>query len=188
MIPLGILATTGGGAAPAYELISSTILSSSQSSISFSSIVGTYKHLQLRYVARTDRGGAFDISLYRLNNDTGANYAFHQLYGDPYSSSVVSANGSGATSMNLGFTAGGTYTNEFSPGVIDILDYASTAKNKTIRALHGNISSGASSQRLYLSSGLWVSTAAVTSIQITSNYSANFVAGSRFSLYGIKGA
>jgi hypothetical protein len=38
-----------------------------------------------------------------------------------------------------------------------------------------------------LNSGLWRSTASVTDIQLFPNVGTNWVTGSRFSLYGIKG-
>jgi hypothetical protein len=60
--PLGILSAAGaGGGGPLasdYELISTQILTSPQSSITFSSLgtySSTYKHLQVRAVARSTR-------------------------------------------------------------------------------------------------------------------------------------
>lgn len=180
---LGFWAAAGGGASAAgMELISTTLLSGSQSSITFSSIPSTYKHLQIRMTTRADSGGTSSVFYVRLNSDTGSNYSRHWLRGD---GSTVSANaGSGETQAWLGYTtSSGDAANIFSPHVMDILDYASTNKNKTIRHLSGAIGS-------FLQVGLWsagwYNTAAVTSVTIfpTSN---NFVSGSRFSLYGIKG-
>jgi len=67
--------------------------------------------------------------------------------------------------------------------VLDILDAYSTTKNKTIRSLSG-MTGGANNLQLY--SGLWNNTAAISSLNIFPG-ATNFVAGSRFSLYGIRG-
>ena len=72
----------------------------------------------------------------------------------------------------------------FSGGVIDILDYANTNKYKTSRGLSGYDANG--SGLLYLASGLWMNTAAITSIEITDALG-NFATNSTFALYGIKG-
>ena len=67
--------------------------------------------------------------------------------------------------------------------IIDIHDYASSTKNKVIRTVSGNDQNGAGN--IYLTSGLWLSTAAVTSITLftTANY-----LNTTFALYGVKGA
>jgi hypothetical protein len=73
--------------------------------------------------------------------------------------------------------------NSFGAGVIDILDFSSTTKNTTTRVLAGNAGTTASVQ---FQSGLFNNTAAITSMTIFGN-TGNLVAGTRFSLYGIKG-
>jgi hypothetical protein len=75
----------------------------------------------------------------------------------------------------------------FGGGVVDILDYASTSKNKTIRTLSGADINGAGGD-LRLSSGLWFATpAAITSITLYANGgSSDFAQYSSFALYGIK--
>ena len=186
LIPFGVLSAAGaGGVAGDYELISSEILGSSQASIVFSNLgdySSTYKHLQIRTVGRTDRGsGAVaDTALVRINGDTGSNYSRHFLLGD--GSSVSSGAGVSQTSMfGPRFTASGATANAFGAGVIDILDPYSTTKNTTIRSLNGI------SILIYLTSGSFLSTAAVSSVTLLPQVGSNFVSGSRFSLYGIKG-
>ena len=167
----------------AYELISTTLISSDTSTVTFSSIVGTYKHLQIRVAARTTGTGTGDGGLQiQLNSDTAANYAQHSLEGN---GSAVSSGGSASTSnIQIGASAGGgTSANIFGVSVIDILDYANTNKNTTIRGLSG---ANGTSSRVALKSGVWLNTAAVSSILLYRS-GLSFVAGSRFSLYGIKG-
>jgi len=55
----------------AYESIATTTVSTSVSSITFSSIPATYTHLQLRWIARSDRAAAQDFVDIRLNSDRG---------------------------------------------------------------------------------------------------------------------
>jgi hypothetical protein len=180
LIPFGILSAAGIGSD--YELIESQILGSAAASVTFSGL-GTYssvyKHLQLRALARTTRAAATDGGFVRFNGDTGSNYASHVLYGD--GSSVLSGASASQAQMAIVNTVGNTATaNVFVPNVMDILDAYSSTKNKTVRALNG-ISA------IHLYSGLWMNTASLTSITLTTQIGPNWLAGSRFSLYGIKG-
>jgi hypothetical protein len=65
-------------------------------------------------------------------------------------------------------------------GVLDILDYVSTTKNKTVRAIYGH-HSGVS-----LFSGFINNQAAVSKISLIAGLGA-YSTISRFSLYGLKG-
>lgn len=184
LLPLGILASSGGVSAD-YELISTTSGTGSSGVITFASIPSTYKHLQIRYTARSDRASIRSSAGLRFNSDTGSNYAHHRLYG--YSSAVYS---DGATSTqyapdNLVYAAASATTGYHGTAIIDILDYASTSKNKTTRVFGGSPQAGDAD--IYLVSGLWMNTTAVTSITITDRWGANFTTTSRFSLYGLKG-
>lgn len=164
-----------------YELIETQILTGNQASITFSSLgtySSTYKHLQIRGVARSS-SAAINLRM-RINSDAGSNYASHYLEGN---GSAVNSGSVGTQSfMGLGVVA--TTANQFSPMIIDILDsYA--AKNKTIRSFQG-AQSGANSW-VGLHSGLWMSTSSITSMSLIAGPSDTFAIGSRFSLYGIKG-
>jgi hypothetical protein len=188
LIPFGVLsaAGAGGGVAGDYELISTEILTSFQSSVTFSNLgiySSTYKHLQIRMVARDDRAIDINNIFFTLNGDTGANYSFHLLAGT--GSAVISDNGVsqsiGAAGTSLG-TSG--VANAFAPSILDILDPFSTTKNKTTRQFSG-ANSTASQIRLWSSNHR--STASMTSINLFPSGGSSFLAGSRFSLYGIRG-
>jgi hypothetical protein len=187
LIPLGFLAGSGGVALDtSYELIESVILGSSQSSVTFSSLgtySSTYKHLQIRMVARDNRAADINNIFFTFNGDTAANYSYHLLAGT--GSSVISDNGVSQTFGAAGTSLGTSGTsNAFSPSVFDILDPFSTTKNKTTRALTG-VNSSASQIRIWSSSHR--STSSLTSVNLFPSGSSSFIAGSRFSLYGIKG-
>jgi hypothetical protein len=188
--PLGILSAAGAGgvvAAGDYELIETINVSSSQASITFSSLgtySSTYKHLQLRMVHKNSRANLWSGTLLRFNGDTGNNYAYHYLVGN--GTNVVSNQENTISVIVDSFAAGNNLANSFSPAVYDILDAYSTTKNKTVRFLSGRLVGGGE-DRVALNSGLYNSTSAISSITMLPSGGFDWVAGSRFSLYGIRG-
>jgi hypothetical protein len=169
----------------AYELISTQVLASAAASVTFSSIPQTYKHLQLRFSVHTTTASADNFGMNLTLNASSTGYARHVLYGD--GSSVGSFGATSESNIQLyRVVSGGTLDGgaRFGAGVVDVLDYASSSKNTTIRSLHG--ATNLASNFVNLQSGLWVNTSAVTSTTLTSA-SGDFTANSRFSIYGIKG-
>jgi hypothetical protein len=153
--------------------------SSGASFITFNNIPNTYTHLQVRIMSLGSYNGNQGLNTI-YNNDTGSNYSSHWLYGNG------STAGSGATANdNIQYYGFGLWPSEPVVSVIDILDYANTNKYKTMRCLTGLDRNG--SGHVYLFSGSWRNTNAITSIKITPN-SGNFNQYSSFSLYGIKAA
>lgn len=178
---LGVLAASGGGAGGSYESIA-TYSPTSGTSITFSSIPSTYKHLQVRYqmVTNTSFGGSLSA---KFNADSGANYARHRLYGN--GATVTAGGAASATQMWVGDFGLGAHTTSPMGGIIDIHDYASTTNNKTVRTISGVDANGTGG--ISLLSSLWMSTSAVTSLELFIGADA-FKTGTVFSLYGIKGA
>lgn len=168
-----------------YELISTTVLGSNTASVTFSNLgdySSTYKHLQIRVVARATIGNPTESLALRFNSDTGGNYREHVLFGNG-SSALSAAGGASATFMtSANIAADGASANVFGAGIVDILDPYSSSKNKTIRSL-----SGTADSFIQFRSGVWLSTASVTSITLLpASGSTNLITGSRFSLYGIE--
>ena len=159
-----------------FESIATATGTGSSGTITFSSIPSTYVALQIRLLARSSSDPFIAI---RLNGDTAGNYTYHGLVGD--GAAVTAPSATAQTSSRSVVITASTYSGA---GIIDIHNYASTTQNKTIRSLSGQDSNGSGSARLY--SGLWLSTAAVTSISLIN--SGNFTTDSTFALYGIKGA
>jgi len=177
---LGVIASSKLVSTNSYESIATATGTGSSGTITFSSIPSTYKSLQLRFNVRSTTFGS-SLSL-RYNSDSGSNYAQHTLYANE---ATITATGSSSTSSNqiAGFVYG-IYDSYSTVGVIDIIDYASTTKNKTLKSFSG-LSLNVNNE-IVLASGLWNSTAAVSSISIfLSAY--NFTTNSTISLYGIKG-
>ena len=178
----------------AMDALATVTPSGSTGTVTFSNIPQTYTHLQLRIQARgtSAAGGYYTSVSTTLNGDTTAgNYYWHYLGGN--GSGMLASAGSGYSNNSLINIPNGTNTaNVFAGGVIDILDYTSTNKYKTLRSLNGadlnNGSGFPNSGAIFLASMIWSSTAGVTSITFTADptYSTNFAAGSSFALYGIK--
>ena len=166
---------------PAFDSIATVSLSSGQSSVEFTSISGTYSHLQLRYIARNASAYWLDLT---FNSDTGSNYSHHVLAGN---GSTVSASGyTSKAYIRIGNNSGmASGSNIFSGGIIDILDYTSTTKNKTVRSITAYDANG--SGFVEYDSGLWFNStiSAITSLKLTIG-SGNIETYSRFALYGIK--
>jgi hypothetical protein len=185
LFPLGILSAAGvSGFDSDYELISTTIISgSSTTSVTFdvTGLGSTYKHLQVRAVGRTARASFATQSIrLRFNGDTSNIYTGHYLAAD--GSTVGSGYYAATSSLTAGFFTAATATaNVFGVFVMDILDSFSTSKNKTIRSAYGIPT------EIALQSGFMNSTSAISSISFEPSTAVNFVAGTRFSLYGIKG-
>jgi hypothetical protein len=170
-----------------------TVPSGGLSSITFAGIPAIgYSHLQIRTMNQTNRA-TYNTDDFRLNfnSDTASNYAWHQLNSPPSSSSTVvaSAAASSTTSVSGFSTASNVATNIFGAAVIDILDYASNVKNKTVRGLSGADTNGAASGYAgftSLNSGAWFNTTPINSITFYPNYGSLFLEKSTFALYGVK--
>jgi uncharacterized membrane protein len=183
---LGIIASQNYVRIPpsSFESIATVSLTSSAASVDFTSIPSTYQHLQLRIFAHTDRASDNNgYGSFRVNSDSGSNYSWHQLYGDGAS---VGAGGAANQTLIPLNAFGGNSNSAFGISVIDFLDYADTNKYKTTRCLNGLDYNGGG--EINLISGNWRSTSAITSINIVRGFAVNnWVAGSIFALYGIKG-
>jgi hypothetical protein len=163
-----------------FDLISTTTLDSGQPSVTFSNLgdySSTYKHLQIRSSALVNASA--NLAIVRFNNDSGANYSRHYMEGN--GSSIVSSGGANSDNMYYAYWSSGS-TVISNVTVMNILDAYSTTKNKTVRALVGAVTT---SNLITLYSGDWRNTGAITSVTISSP--SNFLAGSRFSIYGMKG-
>lgn len=165
----------GGGVATDYESISTvTVGAGGSSSILFTSIPSTYTHLQLR-IMEGFSGSGFNPKI-NFNSDTGTNYSWHYVLGNGSTASV----GAGATQAFMYLNSNQAFPTP-TVHVVDILDYANTNKNKTIRVLDGFDANG--SGYIDLWSGNWRSTSAVSTLTITGGTFAQY---SSFALYGIK--
>jgi hypothetical protein len=180
---LGIMASSMQGAVGDYQSIATVTSTGSAGDITFSSIPATYKHLQIRGILRTNDTGGFNNQGMRFNSDTGSNYKSHVLRGDGASATAgVVANTTNFNDFMRAASASMT-AGIFSVLVMDILDYANTNKYKTFRALEGGDANGSGS--IGLTSGVWMSTSAISTITISPS-GGTAIQYSSLALYGIK--
>jgi hypothetical protein len=177
---LGIFASSTPSVGDFESIATTTVGAGGSTSITFSSIASTYKHLQIRIIGNVSTTDAINI---RFNGDTANNYALHRLEGN---GSAASSSAS-TTRSNIAILTGAGFAstaNTFGASIVDILDYTSTNKNKTTRALSGSDRNG--SGGVELDSGLWFATpAAITSINLFPS-TGTIAQYSTFALYGIK--
>ena len=188
-----MLAGNAGYDPGAFVSIATVNGDGSSASITFSSIPSTYKHLQLRFMAKSTNTSTATVYNYRLtfNGDTGTNYSRHTLSGD--GTTVTAGGDASVTEIGSRSTpipnSGSGLANMMGVGIIDLHDYASSTKNKTARILTATElnRSTAPLGRVILNSGLYFATpAAITSITFVVTTGA-WTTSSVFSLYGIKG-
>jgi len=187
---LGTVASQFSGKSfSSFDSIASATGTGSSGVITFSSIPATYKHLQIRGIAKdTYSAGAFELpTRVRFNSDTGNNYTMHNLN---VNGTTATAQGE-ATGTNAFFKFRGsnlssdaTYANMNAVSILDIIDYADTSKYKTARGFSGSDRNGAGN--IFLISGLWLSTSAISTITLTAD-GTNWTTSTTFALYGIKG-
>lgn len=162
--------------------IATTTLSSTTTTITFSSIPQNYEHLQIRGIARIDGGGTAGSLRVNFNGDTaGANY-YHQWV---YSDGASAINDGSTYGVILNLAGAGATASVFGAFVIDVFNYTDTNKTKVTRAVGGidNNGSGYSG----LSSTIWNSTNAISSVSLFGSI-ASLVQYTSFTLYGIKKA
>lgn len=178
----GLIAAFPTPVTGSYESIASATPTSG-TVISFTSIPATYSSLQIRIAVQTSSGGASFRGNFN-NNTTAANYIGHYL--DGLGTSTAAGDNSGVGWMSFGMTYTGTVGTYPNVSIVDIHDYASTTKYKTVRCFSG-ADNNASNGVVDLVSGLYMSTGAINRIDIT-NASGSYQTGTTVSLYGIKGA
>lgn len=167
-----------------YEAIALTTLASTTSSVTFSSIPNTYTDLVLVCVAQDGTSGtAFSNVQFQLNNDTGANYSWTEMYA--YSTTATGQRSSSTTGGWAGYMS--SVSGTFSTHILNFLGYGNTTSYKPIlsRAGLGAVNPNTTTA-VQATASLWASTAAITTIKL--NGAISFAAGSTFSLYGIKAA
>lgn len=165
--------------------IGDTLLSSSATNITFASIPGTFKHLMITGQARADGAVTLDQLLAQFNADTSGNYDWQET--EANSAGAFFANGLASTSARIGLLPGTTVGLAAGAAALSLTipNYASTTFNKSWLAMCGTGDSTATNSSAGIFGGDWRNTAAITSIKLFPGMSTNFVAGTRFTLYGL---
>jgi len=167
-----------------YDKIQTTTLSSSQTSLTFSSISQNYTDLVLVSSVVGDRSANADSLAIRFNGDSSSIYAYIYAIGET-SSGPASNKATSQTNIWIGNFISNSVANP-SATITNIQNYSNTSTNKTILTRNNAIASAYNIVGMIV--GNWASTAAITSITVRSETGNNFLSGSTFTLYGIKAA
>jgi hypothetical protein len=160
----------------AYTPLANITLSSTASSVTFSSINGTlYRDLIL--VSDSINATATDGICYRFNSDSGSNYSNVTM--EANGSSAVSGAGT-STKIFTSFGYSGSGTTSRSLTTLNIFDYRNTDKHKSTL-----IRIGTPATSVAAFAGRWANTAAITTIAVFLDGGSNFASGSTFALYGV---
>ena len=158
-----------------YTTIATQTLFTAASSVTFSSIPGSYTDLVL---SSNFLNSGVGFSYIRINGDSGSNYSYTAMVGN---GSAAFSQGGGSQTELYGLGAYQLYN-----GSINSLhyfnNYSNTTNNKTVLGRYNGVTN-----EVTATVGLWRSTSAINSI--TLSLSANtFGINSTFTLYGIKAA
>ena len=152
-----------------YEVIENQTLSTSVSSVTMTSIPGSYKDLFL-IVGGTPgvSGASFRLT---FNGDGGDNYGYCWMRKTGTGSGGETSGYTSATAriQNYGVNGTGFVT-------ADIFDYSATDKHKSVLMSLANVA-----QTTSRVAGRWANTNAITSLTVTGNWPA----GSTFKLLGV---
>ena len=160
-----------------YIPIATTTLGTATSSITFSSISGSYTDLVLIFY--TPSLSVSDDLYIQYNSDTASNYSVTILRGNgTTASSTRQSNQTGARFTDLSYAS----TTTSNTTLINIMNYSNTTTYKTNISRGNNAINGVESMVT-----LWRSTAAITTIKIYP-VSGNMNTGTIASLYGIAAA
>lgn len=168
-----------------FEHIQTQVLSGAAADVTFSNL-GNYKHLYLLITARCDRAQIWSDVFLRPNSDAGINSDNQRIHGAGNTNSADE--GIGWIDFRLGFITGNNAPAN-AAGVVEvfIIDYKGTTLHKGAICQAGwteaNTTGG---QHLDANYCQWRNTAAITSLLLRPT-DGNFMIGSTFSLYGIRG-
>ncbi len=172
---------------PTYTLIASNTLSTTATTVTFSSIPTTYTDLVLRVSGRSDLAGN-TTSRYRLYintiNNSLTTYSLTELQGSGSGGASSQRDSSIPFFYSQNAPAATATSNTFDSNEFYIPNYAGSA-NKVVSNF--NVAENNNSvATMFVGAGLLQNTAAITALSVVMGNSANFVSGSSFWLYGIK--
>ena len=158
---------------PTYDLIASTTLAASTSSVTFGSLPQTYRDLVFVFSGVGNTDGFAQNTLLQINGDTSNTYTGVRMTG------TGSATQSSADTFTAFYT-GGVNNGERIQQAIQFMDYSATDKHKTVLIRDNTPARGVGA-----TAGRYPSTSAVTSFRIFFIGSNTFASGTTFNLYGV---
>ena len=161
-----------------------TLTPTSGSTAEFTSIPATYRSLHIRLKFMTASTIHPSITL-RFNNNSSTFYSNRALGGNGSTVDAVSYNA--VNRYAWGDYSGSVVSLSQNVGTLDIINYASTTHQKTIRSVWGqNQNTSDIYNYIQIGTGLWTATDAINSIQFTVSGGEQFATGTSIALYGVK--
>lgn len=169
--------------AATHKLIQTYRLSTSQNTITFSSIPQTYTDLRVLVSARGTRTGTNRTYITVNLNGSSANQT--TIRAIAYSSSSWVTDYASAGTDYLPMTCAGAAADTFSMGELYLPNYTNSTEYKSSNVTNGALDSVNTDHMVGVWGSLRTSTSAITSISFVPD-SGDFAANTVFSLYGIK--
>ena len=166
------------------QIGSYTVGSSGSSAISFNTISQDYTDLRLVISSRTNNAGGDYYGLTINGNASNLSNKFLTFYSGTTTGAL--SYGSPANKI-IGVTTGATYgTGIFGGGDWYFASYSNNTITKAISGESATEANGSDNGEMWIYSGAWSQTNAITDLVITPYYGTLFVQNSVFTLYGIK--
>lgn len=152
----------------------------------FSSIPSTYKSLQVRISFFQSGNTQLGIQCNTDTSPSNAAYNYHTMFANVGMGGTGSAGSINTDQAYMSYNSVSNNSSYPSVAIIDIHDYASTSKHKTIRSILGlNTNGAATNDGIDIQSGLWRNTAALSTLKLFLP-GTNFATGTKVALYGVK--
>lgn len=168
-----------------YTPVATTTLGSNTASYTFSSISSSYTDLVL--IVQSGSTSSGDNLGFRVNGDSGTNYAFTELYGYTYSGTVYASQRMFNQTLGSLNRAFGMSTSVATSVIAHFMNYSNTNVHKPILARSGTPDGAYPGVDTIVN--LWRSTSAINSITVLDfNGSGSLLSGTTLTLYGITAA
>jgi hypothetical protein len=151
--------------------------------ITLSSIPGTYNHLRLYIVGQESNSGGAFIKL-NLNGDSGSDYQYGWSFASS-SSEMTNFSSLSASNLLVCYFNDTSVAGASSSSTIDLPFYAQTSFYKDMAGQSSLYNASSYSSSTFYN-GTWKSTAAITSATLTVTGGYNFAVGTSISIYGIQ--
>jgi hypothetical protein len=173
-----------------YEPIATQTLGSAATTVTFSSISGSFTDLVIVASIQSTASANADTRCWlRFNNDSATNYSTTYLLGN----GIAASSARDTTRAQVDNVTTISTTPQFTPVIYNVMNYSNATTYKTALQRSGqnnNTSGGGGGGGILMGAAvsLWRSTSAITRVDLTCAVNGQFATGSTFTLYGVKSA
>lgn len=176
----GTLSQSSAGSGAVTRISQVSVGAGGASAIDFTSIAGSYTHLELRGSLILATSGT-TVSL-QINSDSGSNYQYVKWYGFNNNTSLSELH-TGQSSIHVAENLPVSGGHGRLGLIVRIYDYADTNNQKDLNAQVWSVDYDGSGSFQANFGGIWLNTAAITGLHFFGNV--NFAQYSELTLYGI---